>query len=161
MGKIVLPYIALVALLFACEGNIKPDDMTAKELKKVLALSNFIDLNLIKTNVEKDLILRVFEMPVTEQNDCFPESHGVCNYDYYLSVSQYDEYPDFNVFKIGRFGQIISYKWIREDKPDYVEIEILTYKYSSAALKYNKKLKNEEKRILLKIDVSGVTQSSV
>lgn len=161
MRKILLPYIVLVTLLFACEANVKADGMTTKELKKVLALSNFIDLNLIETNFEKDLILRVFEMPVTEQNDCFPESHGVCNYDYYLSVSQQDEYPDFNVFKIGRFGQIISYKWIREDKPDYAEIEILTYKYSSAALKYNKKLKNEEKRLLLKIDVNGVTQSSV
>lgn len=161
MEKILLPYIVLVALLFACEANIKSDGMTTKELKKVLALSNFIDLNLIKTNFEKDLILRVFEMPVTEQNDCFPESHGVCSYDYYLSVSQHDEYPDFNVFKIGRFGQIISYQWIREDKPDYVEIEILTCKYSSAALKYNKKLKNEEKRLRLKINLNGVTRSSV
>ena len=80
-------------------------------------------------------------------------------YDYYVSVSQYDEDPEYNVFKVGRFGQTTSFKWIKEDKPDYAEIELLTNKYSSAALKFNNKLKNVEKRILLKIDAESVTQS--
>jgi hypothetical protein len=134
--------IIYTSFLFSCAANTRAIDMNAKELMKVLALSNFIELNKIETKFEKDLILSMYEMPAIEENDCFPESHGVCAYDYCLAVSQYDEDPEYNVFKIGRFGQIAAYKWIKEDRPDYAEIELLINKYSSAALEFNKQLVN-------------------
>jgi hypothetical protein len=123
---------------------------------KILALSNMIDLSKMDEDIDKDLLLRVYEVPVLEENDCFPESHGVCTYDYYISVSQYDEDPEYNVFKIGTLGQITKFKWKKTDQPDTAKIEILTTKYSLDAQKYNHKLPNIENRFLLTVNVNGL-----
>jgi hypothetical protein len=154
MGKILI--ICLALSFFACSSNADDKGISNKEMKKILALSNMIDLSKMDKDIDKDLLLRVYEVPVFEENDCFPESHGVCTHDYYISASQYDEDPEYNVFKIGTFGQITKFKWRKTDQPDTAEIEIFTTKYSLDAQKYNDKLPKIENRFLLKVNVNGL-----
>jgi hypothetical protein len=152
MGKNLILCLSLFFL--ACSSNAENNGITNAEMKKILALSNVVDLNELDKHIEKNLLIKVYEVPVLEENDCFPESHGVCKHDYYVSVSQFDEYPEYNVFKIGTFGQITNFKWKKTDKPDTAEIEILTTQYSLDAQKYNDKLPDIENRLLLKLNVN-------
>jgi hypothetical protein len=154
MGKYLIPCLAL--FFVACTTNAEDNGIKNSEFVKILALSKMVELNKLDKDIDKDLLVRVFEVPVLEENDCFPESHGVCTHDYYVSVSQFDEQPEYNVFKIGTFGQIIKFRWKKTDTPDTAEIEILTTQYSLDAQKYNDKLSNAENRFLLKINANGL-----
>jgi len=152
MGKSFI--LCVMIFFFAFSADAKENFISNKEIRKILVFSNMVDLNKLDTTIEKKLVIRVFEVPVSEENDCFPESHGVCAYDYYISASQFDEQPEYNVFKIGTFGQITKYIWKKTSKLDTAEIEIFTTRYSLAAQKYNIKLPKIENRILLSIDVN-------
>ena len=156
MGKLI-SLVSTLLLIASC-ANAQVHKLNTQEMVKILALSNVIELNKLDSSFEKSLVLRVFEVPVLEDNDCFPESHGVCTYDYYLSVSQIDEYPEYNVFKIGTFGQIVDFHWKETSELDTAEIEIVTTQYSLAAQKYNDKLSKSKSRKLLQINVKEIKE---
>ncbi len=111
----------------------------------ILASSNLTILNTLQKNIEKNLLVKVYEVPSTQENKCFPESHGICKYKYYLATSQLDDSPILNAYYLGEFGGIVEFKWKKTNEVDTAIIYIRVNKFSQTALKYNKSLINIEK----------------
>ena len=138
--------ILFVLFLTACNKSELPQD-----IREILAFGTMTELNKVDPEIEKDLLVRLYKLPKFEEN-CFVETHGICKYQYYLSVSTFDEYPDTNVYKLSHTGEISSITWIKESKSDYVEIELTFETYSKQALSNNKLLKNTPFKVKLKVD---------
>ena len=73
--------------------------------------------------------VKVYKLPNTVSNNCFPESHGICNYKYYMATSQLDDSPIINVYYLGVLGEIIDYKWEHTSSIDKAVKNIITNKY--------------------------------
>ena len=136
-------YISLL-LIISCTTH---SEVVVKEIKdpiipKLLMLSELVDLNNLQQNINKNLWVKIYKLPNTESNDCFPESHGICEYIYYMATAQLDDSPIINAYYLGVLGEIIEYKWVYTSVNDKAIINIVTNKYSKEALKYNKELKN-------------------
>ena len=140
--------IVLIALLFvsscATNGQGKVKSLDNPLLIDILALGDVADLNALQKNLEKNLSIKVYKLPSNEENHCFPESHGVCKYKYYLATSQIDDSPIVNAYYLGVLGEIVEYKWEFTELIDTAVIIIRANKYSKEALIYNKSLTNEE-----------------
>ena len=118
-------------------------------LVKILAFGELTDLNQLQKDVDKELWVKIYKVPSTKKNDCFPESHGICEYEYYLVTSQFDENPTINAYFLGIFGEFTDYKWESATSTDKAIININVSNYSNAALKYNKTLKKMERKYQL------------
>ena len=135
-------------LLFLMVSCVSSSDEEATKLKdkniiELLIFGEPIDLNKIQIEKEKGLWLKLYKVPNTEHNDCFPESHGICNYKYYLATSQLDDSPIINAYYLGVLGEVVDYSWQDLALTDVAKINITANKYSKNALSYNKKLKNQ------------------
>ncbi|NOQ79569.1 MAG: hypothetical protein GQ546_09235 [Gammaproteobacteria bacterium] len=141
--------IILVAVLLLSACSIQPTD-SSLELKQILAYGDVIELNSLNKNIDKDLYLRLYRIPYHGE-DCFIETHGICKYSYYISVSSFDEYPDINLYKLRSKGEITNINWKKEYKFDYAEIEVDIQNYTIESLKNNSSLSKEKHELLLKI----------
>jgi len=141
-------WLLLMLSLMAC--GTKTTD-TVLDLKEAMAFGSMKELNNINPEQEKDLLVRLYQVPVLGEN-CFMETHGICRYKYYISVSTFDEYPETNIFKLSNRGEVTSVKWLAENKIDYVEIELSLNKYTKEALANNSSLENKVVSVNLKID---------
>ena len=111
------------------------------------------DLNKIASKVEKKLWIKIYAVPAEAkegEENCFPESHGVCRFDYYLAVSEFDEYPAYNVFNLGQFGEIGGYQWMKSEALDQAKIKVIVKNYPEMATKFNSNLKNSNKAQILR-----------
>jgi hypothetical protein len=131
--------------------NITPD------LKNAIAFGAMTELNDIDPKQEKDLLVRLYQTPVMNQ-DCFVETHGVCQYKYFISVSTFDENPEVNIFKLSNVGEITSISWLAENVLDYVELELTINKYTKEALDNNADLENRSLKILLKLSAKKLIE---
>jgi len=138
-------------LLVSCSTHSedKIEKLDNPLLVRILAFGELTDLNQLQKSVDKELWVKVYKVPSTKMNDCFPESHGICEYEYYLVTSQFDENPIINAYFLGTFGEFTNYEWKPVTSTDKAIINIKVSKYSIAALKYNKTLKNKEKEYQL------------
>ena len=108
------------------------------------------DLNAQSTDTEHELLVRLYEVPIFE-NDCFVETHGICQYEYFITLSTYDEYPDSNVYKLPVKGELQGFNWLADDVPDREQIEFRFAKYSKAALANNSQLVNQQSAVTVKL----------
>ena len=122
----------------------------------ILAVGDKHDLNTISTNFEKNLWIKIYSLPSDKQNNCFPESHGVCQLNYYITSSQLDDSPLNKLYKLNLLGEIIDYKWEYTELIDTVIIIIKVNKYTKEALIYNKALQNEIKTYKLTINATSM-----
>lgn len=122
-----------------------------------MAIGKVIELNDMAPDVDKDLYVRLFQIPVTGE-DCFVETHGICRYEFYLTVSTFDEYPEVNVFKLESKGVLAYVKWLPEERYDFVELELTMDRYTQDALRNNKALVNSQSRVLLKLTPTGIDE---
>lgn len=134
--------ILLLSISCSSSSNILIEKIKSPMLAELLIFSELKDLNKIQPNIEKNLWVKVYKLPNTETNNCFPESHGICNYKYYLATSQLDDSPIISAYYLGELGEIIEYKWSQTNTIDEAVINIKTNKYSKEALNYNKSLVN-------------------
>lgn len=109
--------------------------------KRALAYGTQTDLNKIDAEIEKNLQLRLYRIPLST-NTCFVETHGVCQYEYLLSVSSFDEVPEINVFKLPLVGEITGIRWHKPSGVDEAKLDLTLSQYSDAAMKNNPALKN-------------------
>lgn len=137
-----------VLLLLSCSVNSakKIESINNPLLVSILVNSKLANLNILQKNIEKNLLVKIYEVPSTEEDKCFPESHGICKHKYYLATSQLDDSPIINAYYLGEFGEIVEYKWEKTNELDTAIIYIRTNKYSQVALDYNKSLVNIEKK---------------
>lgn len=117
-------------------------------------------LNPIDADIEKNLQLRLYRVPIS-QNECFVETHGICQYEYLLSVSSFDEQPEVNVFKLPLVGEISRIGWRKHSGIDEAVIEVSLNRYSEAALKNNPALRNATSQHVLIVNLKAVTVTAV
>jgi len=141
MKKLIFS-ILLLSISCSSNSNILVKKIKDPMLAQLLIFSELKDLNKLQPNIEKKLWVKVYKLPNTEPNNCFPESHGICNYKYYLATSQLDDSPIINAYDLGILGEIVEYKWKKTNTIDKVVINIKANKYSKEALNYNKSLIN-------------------
>lgn len=136
----------LLALLAICSCATNAEErveiINDPLLVSIMALSEVTDLNTLQNNIEKNLWVRVYRLPGSQENNCFPESHGICRYKYYISTSQLDDSPDINAYFIGELGEVDEYTWLSTAEVDTAIINIAVNKYTAEALSYNKSLQN-------------------
>ena len=139
------------------EGQATPE---IDVFKRALAYGTQVDLNKIDAGIEKNLQLRLYRIPIST-NDCFVETHGVCQYEYLLSVSSFDEAPEVNVFKLPLVGEITGISWRKHGGIDEAQIELSLSQYSDAAIKNNPALKNVTSRHILTANLKSAVVTTV
>ena len=127
------------------------------ELQNALAFGSIKELNQLNPEVEKKLLLRLYESP-SYQEGCFKETHGVCRHVYFLSVSTFDEYPETNIYKLKTKGDVVKISWQNETKIDSEKIILVFNKYTSEALKNNNSLINEEEIVHVVVNADSITE---
>ena len=142
MRKLI--YIILL-LVISCTSNsqVLINKINNHEIAELLVFGELQDLNMLQLKKKKKLWIKIYKTPNTEDNKCFPESHGICSYKYYIATSQLDDSPIINAYYIGVLGEIIDFKWVYVETIDKAVINIITNKYSKEALNYNKSLENK------------------
>jgi len=133
-----------LSVLYSCASYSDQQAVRIKNplLANILALSEVTDLNKLQADIEKNLWVKIYKVPGSQDNDCFPESHGVCKYKYYLATSQLDDSPVVNSYYLGELGEITGYTWIPTDEIDTAIIKFTANEYTKEAIGYNSKLKN-------------------
>ena len=150
-------------LISACSA--KPSNIEKIEdplLVNLLMFGEVEDLNKISNGIEKNLWVKLYKVPNRTANDCFPESHGICTYDYYLATSQLDDSPIFNAYSLGTYGELLEPQWQKANSEE--EKAIINFKvnqYSQLALQYNKKLKNKESIYQLEATPTKISFSEI
>lgn len=138
-------------LLSSC-GTITGD------LQKALAFGKIKELNQLSEGVDKQLLLRIYEAPL-HQDGCFSETHGICQYQYFISVSTFYENPETNIFRIKTNGEIVNIAWIEESEIDTARIRLTINEFTKSALANNTTLKNEKKIVQLIVDANRIIES--
>ena len=128
------------------------------ELTKAISFGEITDLNGYSKNIEKSLFVRLYRSPVYKEN-CFKETHGVCKYQYFLSISTFDEYPDIAIYKLSEQGEIKEIHWSSSSEIDTAIIEFTMNSFTDMALKNNSTLKPESKKLLVRVNPSNIEQS--
>lgn len=147
------------ALLLTCGiAHADDTDITPKRLHQAMAYGEVTHLNDIETAFDKDLLVRLYEVPRFDGN-CFKETHGVCQNTYYVSVSTFDEYPQANVFKLDNRGDVTDVKWIETDQYEHAKIKLRMTRYTKAARQNNTALADTNKTVTLELTPQKVTEA--
>jgi hypothetical protein len=147
--------IIFVLFLSACSTTDNNN-----QLKEAMAYGTLIELNKFDEHIQKEMLIRLYEVPNNSSN-CFVESHGVCKYEYFLSVSTFDEYPEVGVFKLSVSGKILNTEWVVVEQPDYAEIVVTYSEYTNEAYENNKTLKKKVLKTELKISLDGIVENTI
>ena len=148
-----MKHILLIAVLIlsACSKN-------DNEFMQAVAFGEIKELNRLSPGVDKQLIVRLFQAPQFIAG-CFKETHGVCQYKYFVSVSSYDEYPEFNLYELDAQGEVGKIIWISTDLIDTAIIEFDMNSYTQHALNNNKQLKNTKKKLRVELTPKRIRES--
>jgi len=127
------------------------------DLENALAFGEIKELNKYSSNVDKQLLVRLYSSPVYK-NHCFIETHGTCKYSYFLSVATFDEYPETNIYKLNTEGEIMEVNWKQTDGIDTALLDLVFNQYSIKALENNTSLINHVQRVQIKVNISEVVE---
>jgi len=142
MKKFIFSFL-LLTISCSTQSQVTVKKIDDREIVQLLIFSEQQDLNKLQLAFEKNLWLKLYKLPNTADNKCFPESHGICNYNYYIATSQLDDSPIINAYNVGVLGEIVEIKWVNTKDIEKAILNIKTNKFSKEALKYNKLLKNK------------------
>lgn len=149
----ILVFLIGFSLLSCYASEYKKPDLS--ELNAILAVGKSIDLNQQQPDKDQSLLVRIHELPIFE-NDCFVETHGICQNQYYISVSTFDEYPETNVFKLNHIGSLVTVNWLKESELDHAKISLVLDKYTDEALKNNPALKNQKIKLIVRLGINDM-----
>ncbi len=109
------------------------------DLWRAISYGEISEVNGYSSEIEKSLYVRMYQAPIYNE-DCFVETHGICKYKYYLSVSTFDEYPEVNLFELRHQGEVVDIRWLENKDVDSATIEFRMSKYTKEALQNNSAL---------------------
>jgi len=144
-------FFLTMIMIASCSHIPAKNNLNINELKVAMSYGTMRQLNDIDPDIEKDLLVRLYQVPIMDGN-CFIETHGICQNKYYLSVSTFDEFPETNIFRLNMVGEVSGVHWLQEDITDHVKIEFTFNKYTKEALKNNRSLVNFQSKILVELD---------
>lgn len=119
---------------------------------KILNNAEVIDLNKLNGGDAQDLLLRLYEIPVS--GSCVPETHLTCAHEYYLAVSEYDEQPNQSLFHLGTVGEITGIEWMKATESGKAEIVLQVASYPELAFERHPGLRKATKEYRLEIHVA-------
>ncbi|TLX49819.1 hypothetical protein CWC31_15250 [Pseudoalteromonas ruthenica] len=136
--------------LLACMVFLGACTSLEGDFEKAVSFGVVTEVNDYSNQVDKSLYVRMYQAPVYEEQ-CFIETHGVCKYQYYLSVATFDEYPQTNLFTLTHQGEVTDINWLSNDEIDTATLQLTMSNYTAAALKNNPSLpvKKEVLRVTL------------
>ena len=140
-------------LLSACAG-------LSQEWQNAIAFGSIEELNKLSPGVEKHLLLRLYRSPYNTKN-CFVETHGVCQYEYFLSVSSYDEIPETNIYKLKHKGEITKIEWKRETKNDSAKLSLTFNRFTKEALNNNNSLKSGKNIVQIDVNLEQLVELGI
>ncbi|WDE08802.1 hypothetical protein SG34_033455 [Thalassomonas viridans] len=146
--------ILLIALLAFCSSCSALDS----DLKSAISYGEIKGLNKYTPEVDKQLFIRLFNAPIYQDN-CFKETHGVCQYKYFLSVSTFDEYPETNIYLLKTLGEIDKIEWLPTSDVDTAKLKLAINSYTKAALSNNNKLVNTKSIISIVVTPVEINES--
>ncbi|MBI1906522.1 MAG: hypothetical protein HYS20_09855 [Rhodocyclales bacterium] len=151
--KSIYPLVAAIAISACTSANssIRPS-LDAGLLEKLLAYGVTTELNTLDPEIENSLFLRLHELPA-DNGECYIDTHGVCQYAYYLSVATFDEQPITSLYRLTEKGKLTNASWVKSNMTDYAIISVTIQNFTDEALKNNATLENREKTVLLTIDI--------
>ncbi|WP_419811580.1 hypothetical protein [Bacterioplanoides sp.] len=94
----------------------------SNDIIRAISYGKISELNNIETNHEKKLFLRLISLP--EKGSCIEETLSVCSYKHFISVSSFDEYPDFNIFLLSYNGFFDEVVWKNSGNIDEEIVEV-------------------------------------
>ena len=144
--------MVVILLLSACKS-------INNELQSALAFGAIEELNKLDPKIEKQLLLRLYRSPLYVEN-CFQETHGICKYTYFLSVSTFDEYPETNIYQLKTKGEITKITWHTENKADSAKLDIIFTKYTSYAIKNNSSLDAQKEFVQIVVNSKNISETS-
>lgn len=107
------------------------------------------------SNVDENLILRLYAVPVFGES-CFEETAGVCRKRYLLSVSSYDEQPEFGVFALPFSGHVTSVRWLADAAIDHAQLVFTVDRYTPEAMANHPALDNSRQEVRLRVSPKGL-----
>lgn len=125
-------FIAFTVLLSSCSS-------INSQLQEAISYGKIVELNEYSKGIDKQLLVRLFQAPIYNE-DCFQETHGVCQYQYFISVSTFDEYPETNIYPLKTQGEIRTYKWLNATEVDTAKLEFGINNYTKVAISNNPRL---------------------
>jgi hypothetical protein len=144
--------VLIVALLASCST-------LDNDLKAAISYGEIIELNEYSKSVDKQLLVRLFSSPIYNES-CFVEAHAVCQYQYYLSVSTFDEYPEFNIYRLTDVGEITDVKWLESTAIDSAIIEFNLNTYTDMAVGNNPDLDVDNRVLRVMLSAKSIEESS-
>jgi len=154
VSKVGLKLLSMFGIILQLSGCTYSSAESTLSLKNVMAYGVITELNNQDENIEKALFIRLYQTP--SNTSCLTEIHSVCQYQYHMSVSTFDKYPEADVFELAIRGEIIDTTWLAVDTHDYAEIEVTYNKFTHDALQRDKSLINITTTKTLKIDVENI-----
>jgi hypothetical protein len=139
-------------------GKVAERVTDSKLLAKILTQSEIMLINELNQKIEKRHIVRIFKLPYLDGDRT--ETELISGYDIYVGVCEFDEEPEFNVFHIGKIGEIKQIIWDKsffDGKKDVSHIIVKTTEYSNLYYRYHPKLR--VKRETLNLNVTADTIS--
>lgn len=144
-------FLLFVLLLPACGAM-------DKNMLNAIAFGEIRELNELNPDVDKQLILRLYRSPIYKEG-CFKETHGVCQYTYFISVSTYDEYPEVNLYELGFKGEVADIVWLPEEAIDTARLKITATNYTNDALKNNQDLVSRNNTYIVVINPASLVET--
>ncbi len=133
--KAIFLSVMLTFMLVSCTTSTSVN----KEFESAISYGEIIELNQYSSEVEKQLFVRLYQSPIYKEG-CFQETHGICKYRYFLSVSTFDEYPETNIFNLNEVGEITAIEWQDSGDIDTATIDLTMEKYTKMATQNNPNL---------------------
>jgi hypothetical protein len=125
-------FISFLILLASCST-------INRDLQSAISFGEIKELNQYSLEVEKQLYVRLYKSPVYKKG-CFQETHGICQYRYFISVSTFDEYPETNIFPLNTTGVITDIEWKSNKGIDDATINFTMKRYTEIAILNNPEL---------------------
>ena len=146
-------------LLTGQQGAIRVERVDEPGFVRLLNSATMQELNELQPRVAKTLSLRLFSVAV--QGACVEHTHWVCEHDYFLAVSEHDEYPAQSVYSLGRLGEIVGVEWLPGALPDRALLQVVVSNYALSALKEQATLQREDRRYRLEVSVAALAVTAV
>lgn len=151
--KSIYPLVAAIVISACTSTNSSVrSSLDVDLLEKLLAYDVTTELNTLDPEIEKNLFLRLHEIP-TDNGECYIDTHGVCQYAYYLSVATFDEQPITGLYRLTTKGKLTKASWVASNTTDYAAISVTIQNFTDEALKNNATLESHEKTVQLIIDI--------
>jgi hypothetical protein len=129
----------------------------SKLLAKILTQSKIMFINELNKKIEKRHIVRIFKLPYLDDNQT--ETELISGYDVYIGVCEFDEDPEFNVFHIGRLGEIKQIIWAKsffDGKRDVSTIILKTTEYSDQYYQHHPNVKIKRETLNLNVTSGAI-----